>query len=222
MKGLSVPQPYASLMRYGIVTTFVTNAATQVRGPVVLCSSRRPFLGEVHRLGQVVGKENQMDVGRTMARAEISGVWPMRPGDAKAAFVKYRRDLWCWGLTNIKPLNPSPVKGRGRFFDVDDRCCHRIVDLSKVEQHYWELGFWCYKDYWASPLWKAIRDRIVKRDQEKCQACGGRGTQVHHLRYDRDVMFGWNDSKLELLCGYCHRKKDCPESLEQWSRAILR
>jgi hypothetical protein len=62
-----------------------------------------------------------------------------------------------------------------------------------------------HADYLETPLWKKqIRPHIMERDNGKCQRCGERATEVHHLSYEGRVMLGENDSELVALCRGCH------------------
>ena len=61
-----------------------------------------------------------------------------------------------------------------------------------------------YREYLASPLWRRIRRRILKRDGKTCQRCGGSGSEVHHRSYDDDVLDGRNDEQLATVCDGCH------------------
>lgn len=63
-----------------------------------------------------------------------------------------------------------------------------------------------YLAYLASPEWAAKRQRVMDQYGGRCQMCGERATQVHHLSYHR---FGreW-DSDLLPLCAACHERAD--------------
>jgi 5-methylcytosine-specific restriction endonuclease McrA len=67
------------------------------------------------------------------------------------------------------------------------------------------LHFASYKDYLESELWKAIRDKVLKRDDGLCLVCRCRASEVHHRSYATEVLKG---EKLELLmsiCRPCHK-----------------
>lgn len=66
-------------------------------------------------------------------------------------------------------------------------------------------GFSSYTEYLSSELWKDIRGRVLQRDERKCQACGHRATQVHHLSYGDVTIRGDKLDRLTSLCGACHR-----------------
>ncbi len=47
-----------------------------------------------------------------------------------------------------------------------------------------------------------VRNEVVRRDRT-CRDCGGKGTLVHHLTYNRPITVG----DLVLLCGTCHNTR---------------
>lgn len=61
-----------------------------------------------------------------------------------------------------------------------------------------------YEDYLASPGWRKIRERVLRRDRYRCRSCGRRATEVHHASYDRLTMDGGDDRNLYSLCRECH------------------
>ena len=76
-----------------------------------------------------------------------------------------------------------------------------------------ELGFeaddqkTAYAKYQRSQLWKDIREKVLTRDDHRCQCCGDRDKLVvHHREYSYDVMSGENidRSKIITLCNSCH------------------
>lgn len=67
------------------------------------------------------------------------------------------------------------------------------------------LGFGCYADYLASPLWKRIKQRVFERDKKIC-VCGRPAHQVHHRQYEYRELSGESLFWLVSLCVRCHRK----------------
>ena len=63
-----------------------------------------------------------------------------------------------------------------------------------------------YKTYMQSTLWKKIREWVLDRDKNECQVCHNPANEVHHRRYDWDVMEGESDDGLISLCKPCHKK----------------
>jgi hypothetical protein len=66
------------------------------------------------------------------------------------------------------------------------------------------LGFSTYADYLQSETWKAIRVRVLKRDNYRCHGCTRRAFQVHHTSYSADVLAGRNIKPLVAICRECH------------------
>lgn len=62
-----------------------------------------------------------------------------------------------------------------------------------------------YQEYLTTELWRIIRNRVLKRDGNKCQICHyDNDLQVHHKSYDKDTIDGIDLSKLITLCRECH------------------
>lgn len=60
------------------------------------------------------------------------------------------------------------------------------------------------KSYFASKAWKILRQKVLRRDNHKCQSCGRKDSlEVHHITYENFT----NESLDELvtLCRYCHQ-----------------
>lgn len=61
-------------------------------------------------------------------------------------------------------------------------------------------------DYLNSDAWQRKRYLVLKRDNWRCVYCGARATQVHHLRYAKNIgrePIDW----LVSICNDCHKKK---------------
>jgi len=56
-----------------------------------------------------------------------------------------------------------------------------------------------YAEYLESSTWRAIRARALKRDKNKCRACGEKAEHVHHIRYPKNL----GDEKMEWLYSLC-------------------
>jgi len=59
-----------------------------------------------------------------------------------------------------------------------------------------------YHWYLASPYWKVRQRAALKRANYRCQHCGLRANQVHHLTYVR--IFNESPNDLVVLCNRCH------------------
>lgn len=67
-----------------------------------------------------------------------------------------------------------------------------------------------YKAYLKSPDWKAIKEKVLERDEFRCRCCGRTIDEsplsIHHSTYDILFHEGENDNLKYLitLCKYCH------------------
>jgi hypothetical protein len=66
------------------------------------------------------------------------------------------------------------------------------------------LGFDSYAAYLWSPLWLEIRRRVFERARKRCEDCGRRASQVHHLVYTLQNLSGESLEGLLALCDACH------------------
>mgnify|MGYP001560286122 CR=1 FL=1 len=96
-------------------------------------------------------------------------------------------------LSRLTTGMPEPTIEEGRFmWDAACRC---------ADPH--EACRQTYCMYLVSLRWKVRRQQRLMRDQWRCQDCGARATEVHHLTYDRLFEELLND--LLSLCRRCHR-----------------
>lgn len=61
-------------------------------------------------------------------------------------------------------------------------------------------------DYLKSDAWQRKRYLVLKRDNWRCVYCGARATQVHHLKYAKNIgrePIDW----LVSICNECHQKR---------------
>lgn len=61
-------------------------------------------------------------------------------------------------------------------------------------------------DYLKSEAWQRKRYLVLKRDNWRCVYCGARATQVHHLKYAKNIgrePIDW----LVSICDECHKTK---------------
>lgn len=59
-------------------------------------------------------------------------------------------------------------------------------------------------DYLQSGAWQRKRYLVLKRDNWRCVYCGARATQVHHLKYAKNIgrePIDW----LVSICDECHK-----------------
>lgn len=67
------------------------------------------------------------------------------------------------------------------------------------------------KWFYDSAAWKSVRRTALLRDRYRCQICGGRATEVHHLtelseKNVNDKHISLNLNNLQSLCHECHTR----------------
>lgn len=105
MKGLSVREPFASLIADGRKSIETRTWYTSYRGPLLICASAKP---KIHKAGYAVCIVTVFDVRK------------MHTDDAGAAMCDYIPGLYAWVLTNLHSFTrPMPAKGARSLWDVD-------------------------------------------------------------------------------------------------------
>jgi hypothetical protein len=66
-----------------------------------------------------------------------------------------------------------------------------------------ESEYRTYAEYLRHPKYRAVRAIAMERANYRCQRCGGRATEVHHLRYPPWGTFDVIDNLLPV-CHSCH------------------
>ena len=61
-------------------------------------------------------------------------------------------------------------------------------------------------DYLKSDAWQRKRYLVLKRDNWRCVYCGARATQVHHLKYAKNIGREPTDW-LVSVCEECHKAR---------------
>lgn len=61
-----------------------------------------------------------------------------------------------------------------------------------------------YKDYLQSPSWAALREKVHTRANGRCEKCGAKSKETHHLVYPEDFKDD-KEENLQALCPVCHR-----------------
>jgi len=108
MKAISIKQPWASLIAAGVKTLELRAWPTDHRGPLLICSSRRPVI-DGHRHGAALCVVDVVDC-REMTRDDI----PF------ACVQQFYPDHYAWVLRDVRLIEPFPVVGQLRLFDVRD------------------------------------------------------------------------------------------------------
>lgn len=128
LPALSIKQPFASLVTYGMKQLEIRSRRTQIRGRVIICASQKPFvdgmfhpetgrymhsaLEYVNEIGELVS------YGRAVGMVDIVGCRPMQQSDEQNALIRYRPDMWAWELDNPVEIEPFEVCGQLGFFRI--------------------------------------------------------------------------------------------------------
>lgn len=105
MKAISLKQPWANMVASGQKTIETRKWATSYRGPLVICSSKKPDISPA---------------GYALCTAYLYKVRPMTKKDEKEACIKVYPRAHSWFLKNIKPLKPAvPIKGSLGIFNLE-------------------------------------------------------------------------------------------------------
>jgi ASCH domain len=108
MKAISIKQPWASLIAAGVKTLEIRQWPTDHRGPLLICSSRRPVI-EGHRHGAALCIVNVVNCRRMT-----------RDDRAFACISEFYPDFYAWELSNPRLIEPFSVMGQLRLFDIED------------------------------------------------------------------------------------------------------
>src|ERR1700722_11217024 len=112
VKALSIRQSWASLIANGIKTIETRTWPTLYRGKLLICAARTRA---------AFGEPSDLPTGVAVAIVRLVDVRPMHPRDATGAAVPFSRALYAWVLEDPRPIEPFPVKGQLRLFEVNER-----------------------------------------------------------------------------------------------------
>lgn len=99
-------------------------------------------------------------------------------------------------------------KKRTMSWEDIEKYCFLNIEKSEIEQLHEMLGEYPTMDVFKkSKYWKAIRELVLKRDNNRCTRCGNtEKLHIHHLSY---INLGYEHLYLQdlvTLCGYCHKE----------------
>lgn len=103
-RAISLHQPWANLVADGKKTIETRFWHTQVRGDLLICSTKNPRVGEG-------------PFGYALCVVELYRCWNMEGKDAEAACIEFHPDRYSWFLRDLRKFRePFPVTGRQGFF----------------------------------------------------------------------------------------------------------
>ena len=108
MKAISLKQPWASWIAQGRKTIEIRRWPTKHRGPLLICSSKRP---------QIDG----LPTGKALCIVNVVDCRPMTKADETAAMCELYPGAYAWLLADIKRIEPFAVKGSLGLYEVERR-----------------------------------------------------------------------------------------------------
>lgn len=154
MKALSIYSPYASAIANGIKIIELRSWRTSYTGKLLICSTKEN--------SKCKDMKDDFIFGKALAVVDLIGCEPVQEQFLDFALVdtddpEYDlndyKDLYAWGLDNIKPIKPFDVKGKLRLFDVDESQIEYLdIDLEKNPSALQE--YWLENGYIKKPVWE--------------------------------------------------------------------
>ena len=108
MKALSVHQPFASLIANGEKTIETRKWPTSYRGDLLIVSTQR-----------VYQPNPDLPLGKALCVVMLYDCVPSTFDHAEAACCRIYDGAWSWLLEDIRPIEPFPVRGRQRIYEVE-------------------------------------------------------------------------------------------------------
>jgi len=127
MKALSVRQPWATFIAWGMKTIEVRSWTTNYRGPLLICASGRDVKTDD---GFVY------PAGYALAQVQLVDVRPLLPKDMKTAGLKradFEDNLFAWVMENAWEIEPFTVSGRLGIYNIPDR---QLLPLPGASEDY--------------------------------------------------------------------------------------
>ena len=108
MKALSVHQPFASLIAAGEKTIETRRWPTSYRGDLLIVSTLRPY------------RPNPgLPLGQALCVVMLYDCVPSTFDHASAACCSIYEGAWSWLLEDVRPIEPFPVRGYQRIYEVE-------------------------------------------------------------------------------------------------------
>ena len=112
MKAISIRQPWASMIADGHKTIEIRTWTTRYRGPLLIVASARRDPEHL-----------DLPTGCALCVVQLADVRPLVTADLPAAGMDPEEwevgpDGWAWVLTDPRPVERRPIKGRLGLYDV--------------------------------------------------------------------------------------------------------
>ena len=115
MKALSIRQPWASLVAFGLKTVECRTWKTSYRGPLLICSSKGDFEledGLITPGGMALGVVELVDIA-PMVKADLENAFLLEEWEADAL------KGYAWHVRRLYEIKPFPIKGKLNIYNVD-------------------------------------------------------------------------------------------------------
>ena len=134
MKALSIKQPWAEMIRRGMKKIEVRSWQTSYRGDLLICSSAKPdnwltmLPNVIHPTRGVWCDAPDPDnsdfeyfykFGHALFIAELYDIKPMTAEHETDACCESSPGYYSWMLRNVRPIQPFPVKGQLKIFEIN-------------------------------------------------------------------------------------------------------
>lgn len=139
MKAISIRNPFAHFILCGEKTIEVRSWQIDYRGNLLICSSVSP-------------KVKNTISGHALCVARLDSIEPLKKEHLDSACMGVMPDQKCyaWRLSDVRAINPFPVKGKLHLFEVDDNLIEIVDDANMTDE---EVQEW-YDKYFAPLLYK--------------------------------------------------------------------
>jgi len=132
MRALSVKQPWANLIASGRKSIEVRSWATTYRGPMIIASTQKCKLEPVGCTVALVTLEDCISLNKN----DFDNCFPDHL--QKDFHTRWYDGMIGWKLSDIKKLQPFPIKGQQGLYHIDYRCmgCGQYAENGKRVQWY--------------------------------------------------------------------------------------
>jgi len=136
IRALSFHEPFASLIAYG-KKTIETRYWKAKPGWFLVCAAQRRLSKEKERewCRKYADVKLEMHYGKAVAIANISECREMIEADEEKACVGSYCGAFSWILENVIRINPFPVTGRQKWFDV-------FLSMEEVDEETLKIVRW--------------------------------------------------------------------------------
>lgn len=109
MNLLSIKQPYADLIKNGEKIYEIRSWTTKYRGPILICSSKRP--NDI---------ENIKEYGKTICIVDLLDVVKFNRCHEKGACIEYKENHYAWHFKLNRIVKNVDVIGKMGFFKNEE------------------------------------------------------------------------------------------------------